>query len=444
MTTKASPTTTDKCSLSALAIASGYFFFLLAILLVFGYTPTNDGDGYIELALICLEEGQPYPCTRIIETSSFIWNIGAINLVDASLWLFGSVKPLLVLMCLLKALTALLTQKIARKLFSARVSIAAMLIFVAYPNNWGDATTILSEIPAVFLALSATYLLLSEGRFQLFLTAGILLCLSNWFRSVAPIFIVSFAVYFIIFRREQLKKRLLPMLLGYALCATALGTETYLRTGHFVYKGDTLWFNVCSDAYDGASVAPHYGEDPYEKGKPRYIENMERYDCFERSDIWRDRCLAWIMENKAEWLKKVPLRMVYMYFNDIDNMAFCLPNKSDAERNYITLPYRNIGRELPNLTAAQYAALLCTAAYYFIMLLSLGGFALLINRREWGKAALPALIIVIGTLSITLVIHGETRFKAPLMPFFIMVSAYMACFVKDKMRQKRCKCSSVH
>lgn len=91
-----------------------YLAFLLIILAIFGYTPTNDTDGYLEYGQVCLHQGEAYPCSTLIKGTPFIWNIGSINLIVFSLWLFGSFYPILVLMCICKALTAWLIAKIAQ------------------------------------------------------------------------------------------------------------------------------------------------------------------------------------------------------------------------------------------------------------------------------------------------------------------------------------------
>lgn len=49
-----------------------FFIFLLLVLIVFGYTPTNDGEGYLEYAHTCLTYGEPYPCTPNIQGEPFI------------------------------------------------------------------------------------------------------------------------------------------------------------------------------------------------------------------------------------------------------------------------------------------------------------------------------------------------------------------------------------
>lgn len=53
-----------------------YFLWLIAVLIIFGYTPTNDGVGYIEYAVFCLNQGQPYPSDTIFKVIPFIWNVG--------------------------------------------------------------------------------------------------------------------------------------------------------------------------------------------------------------------------------------------------------------------------------------------------------------------------------------------------------------------------------
>jgi hypothetical protein len=99
---------------------------------------------------------------------------------------------------------------------------------------------------------------------------------------------------------------------------------------------------MADDAYSGATPDPHFGEPLFKKGTPRYIENMQDKTCFECREIWKQRCIPWLLNHKMEYLSKIPYRLYYMYQNDIDNMAAFLPNKQKAEDNYIVLPYRNI------------------------------------------------------------------------------------------------------
>ena len=47
-----------------LIISALFLLLLIAILCIFGYTPTNDGEGYLDYARIALAEHQPYPSPK--------------------------------------------------------------------------------------------------------------------------------------------------------------------------------------------------------------------------------------------------------------------------------------------------------------------------------------------------------------------------------------------
>ena len=103
-------------------IISVFVILQLIILFVFGYTPYPDSDSYIRIARHCVDMGQPYPVTSDFGSLSFIWNVGAINVVVLSLYLFRSVLPLLILYTLMKGATAYLLYQIAHILFKEKVA----------------------------------------------------------------------------------------------------------------------------------------------------------------------------------------------------------------------------------------------------------------------------------------------------------------------------------
>lgn len=231
-----------------------FFIFLLLVLIVFGYTPTNDGEGYLEYAHTCLTYGEPYPCTPTIQGEPFVWNIGQINLVILSLYLFNSIVPILILMCLLKACSAYLLARITQKLLNERIALITILLYVCYPNNWGQSTTILSEIPSVTLLLWGIFLIIHSSHYKQLFIAGFIMAFSNWFRPLGLIFIGTFILYFLIFERQKWWHKTGSLLAGYLLFITVVGTSCWLRTGYFLYQSDTLWFNMVAATYE-TSVA---------------------------------------------------------------------------------------------------------------------------------------------------------------------------------------------
>ena len=432
------------------ALTIGFLLLLLGVLIVFGYTPTNDGEGYIEYAQIAIADRQPYPTLHHIIGKPYIWNMGIINFVALSLGLTKSVYPLLILFCIMKALTAWLLAHTTAKLFNRQVALLALILYILYPNNWGQSTMLSSEIPMLFFTMLALYtaplsspkapptapeiapLSSPEGDTIAFMGieapsgavggAGALFALANWFRPVAAIFLLALVVYFFLFRKRQWKKLTLYLLSGYAFVVLLIGTSCYLRTGYFLYQADSLWFNMAEATYETDSQ-PHYNTEVFPVGTARYIDDMQHKTAIECSHIWRERSLKWLSEHPVEYLKKVPARLYYIYQNDIDNLTAFLPTKADAAKNYITLPLGSLRTQFSQLSAVQYFALFATILYLLLLLLALAGALRLMLNGRWREAFLPVFIIIAASLALALLIHGETRFKAPFMPFFFMLAA---------------------
>lgn len=409
-------------------LAAIYLVWLLTVLFIFGYTPTNDGNGYLEYAQWCLSEGSPYPTISIYQQTPFIWNIGIINLTELSLWIFGSILPILLLFCVLKAAIAFLTALIAGKLFGERIAIAAIILFILYPNNWGQSTMLSSEIPSTFLCLMAVFLVVNHTFKNPWTYAfiGVLLGLANWCRPTAAIFIVSIIIYLLISNNKSYRKAIQPigtLLAGFLLFIVVVGTSCYLRTGHFVYQARNYWFSMVDECYDGAAVAPHWGQPIWPEGTPRYIEGHEQMNCFDFDRIWRQRSIDYLKDHKLNYLKKIPGRLYYMYQSDYDYCTFLIAEKSDAANNYITLPIRHILTEISTLSRTQWLALVCLIFYGALLILAFIGTVRLFRQCRFMQLFLPLFILVAGSLALVLVMHGETRFKDPFMPYLFMLAA---------------------
>lgn len=411
-----------------LALTFLFLGMLLGVLAIFGYTPTNDGEGYLDYARICLDEGQPYPTTSHIYGQPYVWNSGIINLTALSLRLFSSVVPLLVLLCLMKALTALLIAKLTEHFFNHRTGRIALLLYMLYPNNWGQSTMLSSEIPMVFLALAALYFIVTTPQPSRGFGGGMLLAIANWFRPVALIYLTAVLLYLVFFHRRQRWLKAGSVLAGYLIAIAAIGWSCYLRTGFFLYQSDTLWFNMAEATYE-SDTRPHYGQEPFPQGTARYIDDMEHKTAIECSHIWRERSLQWLRQHPCEYLAKVPSRLYYTYQNDIDNIAAFLPDKHNPAHNYVTLPLAELARNrnFSSLTRVQWLALITTACYVFLLLTAFISAFWLISRRQYKQSFLPVFIILAGSFALVLAVHGETRFKAPLVPFiFMLASAWTA------------------
>ena len=449
-----------------LIISALFLLLLIAILCIFGYTPTNDGEGYLDYARIALAEHQPYPSPKTILGQPFIWNPGIINLIILSLWAFQSLWPLLLTLCLMKALSAFLVAKIASKLFSHQTALIALFLYILYPNNWGQSTMLSSEIPMVFFTLLAVNLSLKNNNsprllrprrshIPLQFLAGITLAIANWFRPVATIFLVALVLYHLLKRSRLLRPRrnptrpILHLLSGYILTILIIGTSCYLRTGYFIYQSDTLWFNMAEATYE-KDPQPHYSTEMFPTGTARYIQDMQHKTAIECSHIWQQRSLKWLAKHPAQYLSKIPARLYYVYKNDIDNLSAFLPDKSNPAENYVTLPLKSIlhlsknsltfreGTTVASLTIITtifYILLLLSAIIATITTLRTTLHSPLNPQRHFHSEAekqlstlnitLLLFIIIAGSLALVLAVHGETRFKAPFMPFIFILAALL-------------------
>lgn len=401
-------------------IVAFYFLFLILILAIFKHTPTNDTVDYINFAKVCISQGELYPCNALIYGHPFIWNIGSINLIVISLFIFKSIYPLLIFLCLLKALTALYIYKIAEYISNTRIAYYSLFIFIAYPNNWGQSTTLLSEIPMIFFAILSLYIALTKQNIKYLFTSGLILAISNWFRPIALVFIIILAIYFFKEYKKAFIKHLLPVITGYILMISVFGIETYKRTGYFVFQSETLWYDVVVKANDEATGHTNY--IPNEKY--RYIKGSKKMTCFECNEIWKKRSLSWIKSHPFKYASQLPYRLIDTYYSDIDNMSTFYTDKSDVSKLYVTLPYRHIFKEFFKLNYIQYLSIINNIFYYIIMMLFLSGMLVYFKYKSYHKIYVPIFIVLIGTFMSICAVHGETRFKTPFMPFIIIIAAY--------------------
>lgn len=99
----------------------------------------------------------------------------------------------------------------------------------------------------------------------------------------------------------------------------------------------------------------------------------------------------------------------------------------------MTLPIKHIFKEYKTLSSTQWLALANALIYYSLILCFVLSLIMTCIRRNWKQAFLPLFIVIVGSLLLALVIHGETRFKLPFLPFIFIMAAY---FVSNRLSTK--------
>ena len=376
----------------------------LVVLFVFGYTPYPDSNGYLYLAQESLQYGEPYPVSSQLNEYPFLWNIGAINITAASLALFHSVTPLLVLYALMKGITAWLFYALTDKICGSKTAFIALLIYLIYPANYGENTSLLSELPFMFFVLLGMYL--SIVRNHSFL-GGMMLAIANWFRPMSVIFLLAIIIFFLIKWRKSIK-----LLLGYGVMIALIGFCTIHRTGLFLYQAKTGWMAL-------ADYSTNHAPESMQ------VREHQEWNVIQKDSAWQSIFFDWLKDHPTEYIQQIPTKLINTYVSDNVNMCTFIPDKADKEYMYEEVSMQTLLSSFPKRSAVQWLTLLNLTIYFFIVLSALA--SLLYFKKD--TYLLPIIIIVLGTLLLLFFGHGEARFHIPFMPFIIMLSAL---FINNK------------
>ena len=395
----------------------------LLLLVLLGYTPYHDSNAYIEVAREAMGQGGLYPTPVQFQNHAFLWNIGAIQVVQWSLQWFQSVTPLLILYALMKGLTAWLFYLIVRSLCGNRTALLALLIYVLYPANYGECTSLLSELPFMCLAMEGVCACVCYRKP---LVGGLLLALANYFRPMGLVFLVALVVYYLFNKKEKtvawLKtyKPISSLLLSYVFMLFVLASANRLHSGHYIYQAKTGWMALTSYSYDHA--AQSFSENP------RDIHNDTTLNVAQKDRVWREMFLDWVLAHPTDYAAQMPSKLAKTYISDNVNMCAFLKNKSSRPYLYEELSLSRLLKDFPRYTFAQFMALLNLLIYYAILVLSLLG----LRHFRCQSHLLPLAVILLGTLLLLFAGHGEARFHIPFMPFFILLAAsFFSPFPKD-------------
>lgn len=383
-------------------IFAAYTCVLLLVLAFCGYTPYPDSQGYITCAREAIQNGQFYPVSGQACQLPFLWNIGAINAVVLTLYLFDSIVPLLIVYTLMKGCCLLLTYKIAYGYFGAKVAWISCIIYVLYPANYGEATSLLSEVPFVFFILSAVYSS-QKGKYIL---SGILFGLADYLRPFAVIFILA-----VILSDWRKYRSYIKMAAVYILFIVTVGLTNYYSKGEFIYKAKTGWM----------ALAQYHWE--HDSGKttvnPQTVTENRHITYSQKDKVWKEMFFDWLKDNKTEYVKQIPIKIVNTYISD--NISMCtFLDKEDKQAEYMYQPLSlpALLKDFPHYTAVQWLTLVNLLVYYTLMAVFVFSIKYIrVLRLQWA-------VFILGTLFIALVGHGEARFHIPFMPFLIMAASY--------------------
>lgn len=371
----------------------------LAILFIFGYTPYPDSEGYVYLAKESIHYQQFYPVRELINEYPFLWNIGAVNAVVLSLWLFHSVTPLLILYSIMKGATAWFLYDITKTLSGQKPALITLIIYILYPANYGEGTSTLSELPFMFFCMLALWFGINKKWLVL---GGVMLAVANWFRPMAVIFLVALTVYYF---QQNRKKMLLPVI-GYTAMILLIGSVSFLNKGLFLYQAKTGWMALADYSSQHADISMD-------------VRNHQEWDVAQKDAQWRNIFIDWVADHPMDYVAQIPEKLVNTFISDNVNMCTFIPDKMEKEYMYEEVSMSALLHHFPHYTAVQWLTVYNLLFYYSLLLLFICG--LFYSSKQ--LTLIPVTIITCGTLILIFFAHGEARFHIPFMPFVIMVSS---------------------
>lgn len=221
---------------------------IVLIFVFFNAGQRSDQGAYIRMATECFANGEWYPNETTLY-SSYIWAPGFINFLILQLKLFGTVKVNFFINLLMNVGIAANVFYIAKRLFSERVAYWSVILFCLMYSNLFAVLPAGTEIPFLFLSISA-FSLCINGKGINFLLAGVLLVMADWIRPLAMIFLLVIVVYMVISKMSW--KKYVLFFVPYIAIALCLSCWTQSETGYFGYKSTTSGVNLIMTANDKA------------------------------------------------------------------------------------------------------------------------------------------------------------------------------------------------
>lgn len=386
----------------------------LIILYIFGYTPYPDSEGYIKLAHDSLIYNEPYPVSSKLTDLAFIWNIAAINMVALSLKLFYSITPLLIVYSIMKGFTAWLIFQISRHLFKYQIAFITLIIYVLYPSNYGEGTSLLSETPNIFFSFLGLYLSICKNKN---IVGGGMIAIANCFRPISLIYLIAIIIY------QQ--KKALKTIVGYIIISGIIGFTNYYRTGYFIYQAQTGWMALLQYSVDNT---------PTNSDNALPIIKNKHINATEKDKIWRKRFFDWLQQHPTDYVIQMPKKIFHLFASDNVNMCTFLPSKQQRSYLYSELSMKQLVNNFPIYTPVQYITIFNLVFYYTLLILFIISLFKIHQLQYKKQLTLPLSIITLNILLVIFVGHGEARFHYPFMPFIIMIDALLLNQIKNKKR----------
>lgn len=371
----------------------------------------SDQGEYLRMAAGCYTQGVWYPNIGDVY-SDRMWAPGLINLLILELKLFGSFKVNFFLNLLMNIGILWNIWYLAKRLFNQQTAYVAVIMFCLTYSNVLSVLPAGTEIPFLFLSLTAFSLALHRN-ISLLMIAGVLLALANWIRPLAIIFLVVILLYLLV-KKVSLKcyvALVIPLLVTVLL----IGFSAKQRMGHFVYQSTTSGINLVmtsnDKAYGGVAMSLFY-----DKTQPIYIKDRFQYTYLQKDSIWIARSIEWIKSHPAKFAGLYLMKLGGLFIED-----------SWADRpivgGYSVVDKTVYGKMDRSLLIQRIPIMILKSLIYYLVLIIFVLTVFKYKNEFFTDKGYLLLVFILGTLS-TCVFSISPRYHYPFMFAVYIWAAY--------------------
>ncbi len=308
--------TNENKKLRTVTLITTFTFVAIQIFLLifyFGNPQHSDQVVHMNVANKAFSEGTWYPTASNLY-NSFIVAPGLINFLILQLKLFGTMNYNGVFQLLMNLTMLFEVYYIAKHFFSKVVGYIATIIYCLIYSNYMGILIWGTEIPFLFLCLTAFSLSLTKKWYNV-LIASALLAMSNTIRPLSILFIVTICLYFALSKTRW--KQYALLCIPFFLLNYGYGKINEARMGYFVNTSTTGGVNLIQTACDNAdgTTAVGYQIVGSKESKYAYVNNKDK-TVFEKDKMWHDAGIEWIKKNPGKYFKMFFYKVPYMYADD--------------------------------------------------------------------------------------------------------------------------------
>ncbi len=431
---------------------------LLALVLRVGFLiAVQPWDAQVRDSRVLVRDASEYHAlaVRLLEEHSFA-SFGALRtpgypvFVAAVYSLFGADPwPVLLLQTFISVGSLLLLYILTKSMFSRRAALVAAFLYAVEPHTIMYCSTLLTDTLFTFLFLASVVALLyglQQKRVWLVAGGGLLLGLATLVRPIVQLFPAVAVLIVLIYAGLKRRFRALAVVtftVTFVLVISPWLFRNYAAYGHASLSSiegrNLLLYNatyaeVAKTGKPVDQVRAEFRQQAAEQGA------YEAANPFEEAQVYRDIALRYITSNLRYYIPRHLLGTVNMYLN--------LATKEVAQHLGLAttpLPFDFFAspgirgsvlgffavKSLPEIVVGLTIGLFLLVCYLAFLA---GGVSMLRGKQY---RLLAILLLVILYFSALTGVVGLARYKQPIVPFYLLVSAHGLLVVRDWYSQRR-------